>query len=278
MRTNLILLAGQGKRFADAGYRLPKPLIPVSGQPMILRAIAELPPADKWLFVVRQEHLRDYSIDRFLKKAVPGAVVVVDPAPRGQVTSCLEAAAYLQPDDSVFVAACDDVCLYQKREFEQLTKTDGIDAIIWTFTKQETLSRTPAAYSWCQLENDGQTISRISLKVPISSDPFNDHAIVASFFFRRAADFLLAAKAMVKARDTVNGEFYLDGIPMYLKKINKRSVIFDVDLYVGWGKPDDLHYYDYMEYSCRHIPKTRPACREAEDLFLWRRYFRQHPR
>jgi hypothetical protein len=35
-------------------------------------------------------------------------------------------------------------------------------------------------------------------------------------------------------------------------------VIFDVDLYVGWGKPSDLHLYELREYQYRvgMLPET----------------------
>ena len=41
----VIPLAGMGKRFADKGYKLTKPLIPVSGLPMVAQAVHDLPPS-----------------------------------------------------------------------------------------------------------------------------------------------------------------------------------------------------------------------------------------
>ena len=38
----VIPMAGQGQRFAEAGYALPKPLIPVAGVPMVVRAVLDL--------------------------------------------------------------------------------------------------------------------------------------------------------------------------------------------------------------------------------------------
>jgi CTP:phosphocholine cytidylyltransferase-like protein len=34
----MVPMAGLGSRFADAGYAQPKPLIPVSGAPMVVQA------------------------------------------------------------------------------------------------------------------------------------------------------------------------------------------------------------------------------------------------
>ena len=43
-RVNLIPAAGAGARFVEAGYATPKPLLPVDGEPMIVRAARALPP------------------------------------------------------------------------------------------------------------------------------------------------------------------------------------------------------------------------------------------
>ena len=51
---NLIPMAGIGKRFSKEGYKLPKPLIPVSGMPMVVKAIKDMPSSNKWIFVVRK--------------------------------------------------------------------------------------------------------------------------------------------------------------------------------------------------------------------------------
>ena len=32
-------MAGEGKRFKDAGYTIPKPLIEVDGKPMVIKAL-----------------------------------------------------------------------------------------------------------------------------------------------------------------------------------------------------------------------------------------------
>ncbi|MFH1401335.1 MAG: NTP transferase domain-containing protein, partial [Nanoarchaeota archaeon] len=68
---NLITMAGRGKRFSDAGYMLPKPLIDVHGKPMVHRVIDSLPPSDKWIFVVRDEHVKEHSIDKVIKERIP---------------------------------------------------------------------------------------------------------------------------------------------------------------------------------------------------------------
>lgn len=274
MKINLIPMAGAGVRFAEVGYTLPKPLIPVSGQPMILNVIRDLPRADKWIFVVRREHVDQYAIDRLLKDALPGAIVIVDEKPIGQATTCLLAREYIAPDDQLLIAGCDNGYLFDQKKYEAFGADPTIDAVVWTFTERETLRRQPEAWGWHELESDGQTIKRVSVKIPVSSDPFHDHAVVATFTFKRAADFFAAADTMIARGDKTKNEYYVDSIPNYLRDMGKRSVVFDVDLYVGWGKPDDLHEYEYMEYVVKYggVQLTEEQMRW---LPLWKKYLRK---
>lgn len=81
----VVPMAGLGQRFVDAGYRLPKPLVPVDGVPMFVRAVEELPRADRSVFVVHPEHVRDHQIDAVIARYFPNSRVVVAPGlTRGQ--------------------------------------------------------------------------------------------------------------------------------------------------------------------------------------------------
>lgn len=262
---NIIPMAGTGSRFADAGYMLPKALIPVSGKPMILGAIEHMPKADKWVFIVRKEHIDQYFIDTLIKKEIPDAIIVsVDQTTEGQASTCMLAMEHVEPTDSIFIAACDNSFLYNHEAYQKLIDDQTVDAVVWTFTKDPLLTISPKSWGWIKLESDGVTIDDMSVKVPVSETPFNDHAVVATFWFRTAKDFIDAYNLMVKENYRINNEFYVDSLPIFFKKLGKKSVIFDVDLYVGWGKPFDLYLYEYNEFL-NSLGKLDDAA--------WKKYF-----
>lgn len=272
---NVIPMAGLGSRYSKEGYILPKPLIPVSGMPMIIRAIRDMPKSDKWIFIVRKEHIEKHSIDRLIREEIPEAIfVAVDKTTEGQACTCMLAEPHLDPEEPMFIAACDNGYLYDKKRYEKLLADPGIHSILWTFTQQETLRKKPESWGWCVLEDDNVTIQDMSVKKPISDDPYNDHAIVATFYFRRSGDFMQASRLMIKENHRINGEFYVDAIPLFMRKLGKRSIIFDVELYVGWGKPSDLYSYQKMEYVCNHDVDADLTDEETKLLPRWREYFR----
>lgn len=243
-------MAGLGSRFAQEGYKLPKPLIPVSGKPMITQVINHLLPADNSVFLVRSEHVADFSIDKVIKQSIPNSKIIpLSETTSGQATTCMMGLDGIPDDGEVFISACDNAFLYSEDNFAALKARPDVDCIVWTFTKDELLTAKPEAWGWIKLAEDKETIADISVKVPVSDDPFNDHAVVATFWFRRASDFRAAYNLMVKEDYRINNEFYVDALPIFLNKLGKKSVIFPVDLYVGWGKPADLHLYDLREYE-----------------------------
>lgn len=272
---NLIPMAGLGSRFSREGYTLPKPLIPVSGIPMVVRAIRAMPPSDKWIFIVRQEHIDSHRIDRILLKEVPGAAIIpLDYTTEGQASTCLLAEKHLDRDEELFIAACDNASVIDAARYRELRSDLSVDAVAWTLTRRERLRTSPHSFGWYRLARDGLTIEDVSVKVPVSDNPYGDHAVVASFWFRRAGDFIEAANLMTQEDYRINGEFYVDAVPLFLKRLGKRSVIFDVDLFVGWGTPAELRDYEIMERACRHGSPRGLLDDESRRLLpLWREYF-----
>lgn len=248
---NIIPMAGSGSRFANEGYLLPKPLIPVSGKPMILRVIEGLPPADKWIFVVRPEHIEKFAIDKVIRDVVPEAIVVTDPDPEGQAATCLLALEHAREDEEIFIAPCDSSQLYDQGRFDMLRTRPDVDAVVWSFTDDQLLAVKPTAWGWLKLEDDNETIADMSVKVPVSDDPRHDHAVTANFYWKRASDFKAAYDLMVAAEHKINDEYYVDAMPIFLRQLGKKTVKFDVDLYVSWGKPEDLYLYQLLEQQYR---------------------------
>jgi dTDP-glucose pyrophosphorylase len=268
---NVIPMAGEGSRFREAGYVLPKPLIPISGKPMIVQVIRTLPPSDRWIFLVREEHIKKYAIDALIRREVPRAIIIpVGKTTEGQASTCMLAIPHLKPDEEMIIAACDNSFVYDAEAFERLKKDPTYDAVIWTFTRDNLLTQNPTAWGWVRLKDDGRTIDNMSVKVPVSDSPYDDHAVVATFYFKKAREFQEAYELMKKEDFRINNEFYVDAMPMFYKKLGLQSAIFDVDLYVGWGKPSDVYAYQSKEYI--HTSDTVKVPDDKDNRY-WREFF-----
>ena len=88
---------------------------------------------------------------------------------------------------------------------------------------------------------------RVSCKVPISASPLGDHAITGCFSFRSAGRMIQYIDRMVAQNVRVRGEFYLDTLPNLLVADGLRAEVFEVEKYIGWGTPADLHDFQAWE-------------------------------
>ncbi len=242
----VVPMAGQGQRFADAGYALPKPLIPVAGVPMVVRAVLDLPKASRVVLLVRTEHMEKHGLDRAIKAHLPHAVVVpVERLTEGQACTVALAAPHLDPAAPVIVAACDNTHLYDRERLARRMADPAVEALVWTYRGEPRVQIKPTSYGWCRI--DGDRLLQVSCKVPISQDPVRDHAVSGFFSFRRADAMLDAIARMEKAGTRVNNEFYMDTVPNVLIADGRRVEVFEVEKYIGWGTPAD--YEDWLKWE-----------------------------
>ena len=119
-------MAGMGKRFRDQGYPDPKPLIPVSGRPMALQALSDLPSTEHYAFVLRQDLPGYPTIVEELKRAQPDALLETLPEPtQGQAISALAGLAAFERDVSeeplpITIGACDNGVLYNPKKISHI--------------------------------------------------------------------------------------------------------------------------------------------------------------
>ena len=238
--------AGEGRRFAEAGYEVPKPLVPAAGAPMVVRAVRDLPAADRVVFVVRAEHVRDYRIDEQLRRHFPGCrVVTVEGVTEGQACTVRLAADALEPDWPVIVAACDNTHVYDRAKLARLMADPAVECLIWTYRGDTRVLAAPEQHGWVRV--DGDRVVEVSCKRPISDAPLEDHVVSGFFSFRTARGMIEAIDRMVEADVRVGGEFYLDTVPNLLVADGRDVRVFEVEKYIGWGTPRDLDDFEKWE-------------------------------
>lgn len=252
--TLLIPLAGEGSRFKLEGIETPKPLISVSGNPMIIQAISDLPQAKYQVFLCRKEHIEKYSLSDVLKNRYPSCKVVeVDKLTEGQACTCLLAEKEIDMEKPLIIGACDNGIIWNMNKLIDLVSDPKVDAIIWTFRNNVTVKRNPHMYGWVKTDKYDNATT-ISCKKAISNEPINDHAIVGTFYFKKARYFYDNAKKMIKKDRRINNEFYVDECMNELIENELNVKVFEVDKYLCWGTPNDIKTYQYWEEYFNKAP------------------------
>ena len=111
-------MAGEGQRFAVAGYKLPKPLIDVNGKPMARAAFDSLNVKGNYIYVIRREHNKGGRLVNLLKEMTPKCTVVeIDELTEGAACSVLMAEEYIDNRDPLLIANCDQVIEWDSTNF-----------------------------------------------------------------------------------------------------------------------------------------------------------------
>jgi dTDP-glucose pyrophosphorylase len=247
----LIPMAGAGSRFAEAGYSLSKPLIPVTDRktgekvPMVVAAVRDLHRIDSchnYIFVDRDFH-KASGVEQELLQFFPNVnCITIDYLTEGQASTCLLAKELIDNEVELLIGSCDNGVQYDRDRFE-LMKGEA-DALIFTYRNHELVTVNPEAHGWVKTASDGLTASAISVKKRISNNPLADHAIVASFWFRKGSDFVKCTENMIEQNDRINGEFYADLVMQYAIDAGLRVKVLEVERYFCWGTPVDYEQYE----------------------------------
>ena len=247
MKVNVIPMAGAGKRFADEGSSVPKPFVTVDGRPMALAAAQDLPKAEHTVFLCREEHIRAYNPEALFGLHFPKVIILPVPAlTEGQAATCLLACDIVSEDAQLTIGACDNGMRWNKERFTEKMSDPSVDALIWTFRRFPPVVNKPEHYGWVVV-GDGDLAERVSVKVPISDSPLDDHAVIGTFTFKRAGDFFHFAQKMIKENRRIRNEFYIDECMNLCIEGGMHVEVFEVDVYLGWGSPNELKTYQYWQ-------------------------------
>lgn len=233
-------MAGEGSRFANAGWTTPKPLIELHGEPLFKHAISSVT-ADgiqmKYSFIVRQEHIDKYGIDKGIKAFLPEAnIFSVMKTTRGAVETCLMAESAIADDDAVIVMDCD-------LEFRSSRFIEIIKEILSLPLEQAnggalvSFESDQPKYSYAEVGKDGLVI-RTAEKEVISS-----HALCGAYFFSTGKRFKEIAHQLLNEPEFKKPEYYVSLLYNYMLAAGEKVQLAQMEEYYSYGTPEELQRY-----------------------------------
>ena len=236
---NIVLpMAGRGSRFADAGYTLPKPLIPIHGVPMIKVVVDNLSPKveHRFIFVAQQMHIDQYDLLPKLKSYAKNVEVIgINEITQGQVCTALLAKKFFDNDEPLMNANSDQYIDFDINEYLDAMQNRDLDGMIMTMHSQD------PKWSYAKTDENGMVVETAEKKV------ISPNATVGIFNFKRGRDLVRSAEQMIVDDVRVNGEFYTCPAYNYLIKEGKKIGIYPIGeeyngMY-GLGIPKDLDFF-----------------------------------
>jgi NDP-sugar pyrophosphorylase family protein len=252
--SNIIAMAGLGKRFYDEGYKKVKPMIEVSGKPMVLQATNDLPRSKSNTYVLRSDMENYNKIIEDIRKADPSASFkILDGVTNGQASTAQIGLEYLEEFSNkklgpITFGACDSGFLYDFDSYNKLINDEDVDVIVWATRGNINAIRRPEMFGWI-MEIESK-ISKISVKKPLE-DPKNDPMVIGTFTYKKAEDFKKSLACLKARKGSINNEFYIDSCINDSISLGLNCHILEVSNYLSWGTPNDLKTFEYWQ-SCFH--------------------------
>lgn len=233
----VIPMAGQGSRFAKAGYEKPKPFIDVDGKSMIVRVLENLAyPDARYILIARKEHIdREKELVAQIEKEFNAIFIPIDKLTEGTACTVLYARKYINNDEPLLIANSDQIVDMNIADFINDCKNRKLDGSILTFIDH---FKDPK-WSFAALD-ENNLVTEVKEKVVIS-----EFATVGIYLYSKGKDFVDASIDMIIENDRVNNEFYT--CPTYNYAINDGAKIgiynIEFEQMHGIGTPEDLNLY-----------------------------------
>jgi len=234
----VIPMAGHGSRFSKAGYKDPKPLIPVNGKPMIQLVIENLKPSKDhcFIFICQAEHLKNYPLRVLLEEKAPGCKIIeVSQVTEGAACTVLLAKNFINNQDQLMIANCDQYIDVDINKYLAVLDGQTADGLIMTMKANDN------KWSFIKLNE------RNEITLVVEKEVVSDEATVGIYNYQRGSDFVEAAEKMIAKNLRVNNEFYV--APVYNEMIEDKKSIkyFNIGSLGkgmhGLGTPEDLNLF-----------------------------------
>jgi NDP-sugar pyrophosphorylase family protein len=235
----LIPMAGPSPFFPPDEYFFPKSLIEVAARPMIQHVIENLRTIDKkarFIFVIQQDDVRRFSLDRTLKLLAGEecTVVCLEAPTRGALCSALMAVDTIDLDSPLVVANGDQLI------------ADDLSGILGEFRARAAsagvvvFDSVHPRWSYVDVDDSNRVLQAAEKRV------ISRNAIAGLYYFNQGLTFVDAAKRCIENNASVDGQFYiapclneiiLDGGEVVCRRIR------DADFH-SFYSPEKIHQFE----------------------------------
>ena len=244
-------MAGFGDRYLRAGFKEPKPLIPVDGRAMIERVVECFPGEERFLFCVNATHAKTTNVLDVLRHLKPSApVVITEPHKDGPIRTLLACEEHIDPEEEVVLNYCDFGVDWDYQAWKSwLAK--GWDGAMSGYRGFHPHSLGPTLYAY--MRSEGDNVLEIREKHHFTDNKFNEYASSGLYYFRRGRALLEAAKKLVLRGERVNDEFYVSMAMQLLIEQGGKVGVYPLKHFYQWGTPEDLRDYEGWARAMRRL-------------------------
>lgn len=227
----IIPMAGQGRRFIEAGYTLPKPLLKIEDKEIIAHIIDIMRmPRARFIFIVRKDHCDEHELDKRLLEFEPNAEIVkISEVTQGSICTVLLAKHLFGDDNPVIIKDCDQIINWDPEHFIEFVQRNHADGSIVNIHTDR------PNYSFSRVDTGGRIFETAEKSV------ISNYGSAGIYYFARGKDLIKYAQKMIDKNVRVNNEFYT--APVYNQFIQDFKLIlhYPIAEMFQLGTPEEFH-------------------------------------
>jgi NDP-sugar pyrophosphorylase family protein len=256
----IVPMSGIGKRFIEAGYPDPKPLIVVDGKPIIQHVVEMFPGESKFSFICNSDHLRNTRMRSILERIAPsGTIHEVAPHKKGPVHAVSQICHQIDDGEEVVVNYCDFGKKWDYQRFLSTTRAQGSDGALSAYRGFHPHMLHSPNYAYMR-EANGQMLE--------IQEKMSEYASDGTYYFRTGAILKRFFDETVRKDVNVNGEYYVSVVYNLLVQAGLKVSIFEIEKMFQWGTPQDLAEYVEWGRMFQARRKAKPQLRIPDSLLL----------
>lgn len=238
-------MAGLGLRFKFAGFKDPKPLILIDGKPVIEHIINLFSPEDTFLFICNENHLRDTNLQEVITRVRPDAKIVgIKEHYLGPVYTTLQAVEHIIDDQPAMVCYCDINVYWNINEFKTHVAERDADSAVIAFKGFHPPLLQEGFYATARV-NDQLDVLEVREKHSFTPDKMDSWTSAGMHYFKRGDYIKKYFARMIERQMLVNKEYYVSMSHNLLIEDGLKNILYPIDHFISWGKPDDVREYQY---------------------------------
>ena len=251
----LILAAGNGKRFSDAGYEETKSLLDLDGSPIIER-IMHVCGMDCSIVLLRKNQ---NELINFLK-TINAEVRLIESETQGQAESAYLGIKDLS-DQQILIAPCDS--LLATNEMVEFDMSDT-DLLVFTTKRLPNSDLYPTQYGWVHCEKNTNKINKVKVK----DKPDNDNwdIFTGAMLVKSSRKLSTLIEVLLSENHKINSEYYLDQVIEVAIEAGLNVKKKEADLFISLGTPNEYESFNYW-LNCFRDWKAHPLSDFQKSLF-----------
>lgn len=263
----VIPMTGTGRRFLDAGYRQPKPLLDVGGKPVIAHLVEKFPKESRFVFICNEEHLRKTSLRKvLLGLGVRCRIVPLAPHKLGPVYAVLKASKQIDDSLPTMVNYCDFSFSWDPDHFKNFFMRTQCDGAILSYRGFHPHYLGPTMYAYSKTCKG--MVSEVKEKECFTDNRENEYASSGSYFFKNGKLVKKYFKKAIEENLSLNGEFYVSLVYNLLIRDSLQVRVYEIPFFLQWGTPEDLEDYLYWHRLFLHFAGSEVKPRGKSGLQL----------